>query len=185
MVTWSETPQSSKHPRAYKSMVWAHAVLAGWQSSSKLLIIDVDEFLVYNPSWSTQEFLNTCVGNASQATVARFDTACKSCTDAESDAAAFGWMSKSMPKDSYTCSSLQLRQYGSITGNYPEGSGKSIVSSHNTHGFAIHGGHTVQGPQIYIHQNCAKIVHLVNFWKKRSEYTENLPIIYGWLDMLW
>ena len=180
IITWVETVQSVSHPFAFKSMTYAHAVLASWRSSSRLLIIDADEFLAFDPAWSVSTFLENCIGDSSQATLLRIDTACKSCQDSESDAAAFGWLNRKPLGSGSSCDGSQLKSYGSILGYHDRWTGKAVVDPNHTHGFAIHGAHILKGADIVVNQSCAAVMHLVNFWHNRWPYEEGLLMYHAW-----
>ena len=176
MITWIETAQSISHPFLHKSMTWAHAILASWRSSSRLLVIDVDEIITFDSAWSVSTLLANCVGNSSQATLLRMDTACNSCQGSESDAAAFGWLNKEPLGTGSTCDASQLETYGSVLGFQNRWTGKVVVNPNNTHGLAVHTSHVLEGADDVVNQSCAVVMHLVNFWKSRRPYREGAPV---------
>ena len=181
MVTWTETRQFTGNSRAFKSMVWGQAILAGWHRPSKMLITDVDEFLAFNSTWSVQEFLDKCVGDASHATVHRRDTACRACQNAESDASFFGWKDSALSTSiSHDCQGTELQQYGPITHEYNVWISKLIVDPQRVLGFVIHVGHVLSGEAVVVNSTCGTVLHLVNLWRNRSPYEERLTVEPFW-----
>ena len=157
MILWDGLPSCKGKPYCVKVLNWSLSLLLFWGTEEKwLLMSDLDEFIALPQPTTVPAMLVDCLQSASYAILPRYDAHCPTCTDEQ----VRPWESD-VPLSFYT-------QRATMRLN-----GKSIVSTHKTHAFAIHSG---QADEEYVEapESCAFIVHLVNFHHSRVTYSQEL-----------
>ena len=175
LILWDQIAASQSHSYGHKPLCYSHALLSKWGSEDSILMLDVDEFVIL-PSRSKgniANYLTNCTQGASMATVSRCNTVLRS-NDTRPDIALWDMADG--------CNIEMLERYGHVSLCHPPRAGKSIVSSSNVLGFAVHHGHVMTGYAVDVDKECMRVLHIVNLMKRRSEYSNRM---HHWQEWKW
>ena len=161
IIVWNQVSECTHFSSCQHAVQNSHATLEAWGQQRHLLFLDVDEFVALPDSVNLDNFDDQCMRSNTSATFQRFDFTCSQCSS--EPGLWLGPDSKLTPHP--------LSHYGQVVGSHAYTAGKSMVDSNHALGFAIHGGHRLNGSATQLPHSCGRVLHIVNMFGMRKNGT--------------
>lgn len=187
IVVWDSFPKydTPGFPTTDQPLQYSHALLENWGRGVRILVADVDEFLV-TPQPGNVSTVLACASGADQARLRRFDVMCSGerCPgDGQSEVDL--WTSPE-PHPLRLYNLIDRGAMSTMFGRLP----KVIVSPERVRHFYVHEGVVVPGgTDVEVPEECAFLAHVLCLYSKRSDKV-NFQLdtswhwLFGYLDRL-
>ncbi|GAQ81924.1 hypothetical protein KFL_000940330 [Klebsormidium nitens] len=180
IIVWDSFPKydTPGFPTTDQPLQYSHALLENWGRGLRILVADVDEFLV-TPHRGNVSTVLACARGADQARLRRFDVMCSGerCPgDGQSEVDL--WTSpEPHPLRHYNL--IDRSAMSTFFGRLP----KVIVSPERVRHFYVHEGVVVAGgADVEVREGCAFLAHVLCLYSKRSDKVNfELDTSWHWL----
>lgn len=162
LVLWDDISQCQHFLSCQHTLQSSHAALTAWGKQRLTLLMDLDEYVAFPSSVTIRSFVDTCVAGNAIAVLPRYDIGCSQCTNEPAI-----WLATSKAFDQDMLHPLKL--YDVVGTAYGSDNGKAIVNPDDVLGFAIHGGHRLQGTSSHLSEDCGRILHIPNMFRQRAK----------------
>lgn len=179
LVVWDSFPQYGgipDFPYYDQPLQYSHGLLESWGRGLRVLVCDVDEFLVTPEPGGIATILE-CANGLDQAYIQRFDVMCEG-SRCSSTGQGDTELWESPSRDPLKYYTLMDRNASSVSWNkWP----KALVVPEKVRHFDVHEGAVLPGGwDGTVSESCAFLLHVLSMFKARTETTANFVVDTSW-----